>query len=115
MVLDERRARALAELLAATPRAPQALASMTADHTPGCSLEATGMAPMPGRPEHRDNVQSDGTWHVQRVAARSGGFNRTGPVGMEILRPPDVPSGRLHVIVEAGGALLINTRLPARD
>lgn len=114
VVLDERRApRALAALLAATPRAPRALASMQAKPHVWLFFGSNGaVAPMPGRPEHRDNVQSDGTWHVQLSGSKEWRLRPyPDPSEWKSCAPPDVPSGRLRVIVEAGAALLVNTRL----
>ena len=114
VVLDQRRSpQALAELLAAAPPLPRQLAELHAE--PHCWLffgRNASSEPMVGRPEHRDDVRTEGTWHVQLAGSK-----------VWLLRPfpdqhewepcpqPDVPDGRLRVVVEAGSALLVNTRL----
>ena len=114
VILDEGCApRALADLLAATPRTPSALALFHAKPHAWLFFGRNGTTePMPGRPEHRDNVQSDGTWHLQLSGSKLWRL-RPYPDAIEWSPcvPPDVPSGRLHVLVDAGSALLVNTRL----
>ena len=114
VILDEYNApRALAELLAATPRTPSALELFQVEPHAWLFFGRNGTTePMPGRPEHRDNVKCDGTWHLQLSGSKLWGL-RPYPDAIEWSPrvPPDVPSGRLHVLVEAGSALLVNTRL----
>ena len=114
VVLEQSRApQALADLLATAPRKPPALAAFEAKPHAWLFFGSNGAAaPMPGRPEHRDNVQSDGTWHVQLSGSKEWWLRPyPEPCEWQPCDPPDVPAGRLHVLVEAGSVLLVNTRL----
>lgn len=114
MVLDERCApEALAEVLAACPRTTPALSLLRAKPHAWLFFGSNRLQkPMTGRPEHRDNVQSDGTWHVQLCGSKMWRLRPyPDPFDWEPSEPPDVPSGFLCVLVKAGSALLVNTRL----
>ena len=114
VILDQKRApEALAELLENAPPTPPQLGTLTVE--PHCWLffgRNPNPEPMPGRPEHRDDVRCEGTWHVQLAGSKLWLLRPyPDPLEWAPCLPPVVPAGRLRVEVTAGSALLVNTRL----
>ena len=77
-----------------------------------CGQNTTGSGAMAGRPEHVDEVDHAGTWHVQHSGSKLWLLrpNPTGSWPTGASPTLDTPDGRLHVLVEAGDFLMINTR-----
>ena len=113
----QKSAGATAFLQAAPLRRPWFLE--TTHHDPSCWLfwgRNSQNRPVPGRPEHVDEVSHDGTWHLQISGAKTWTIRPRPEWRGPKIRGPNArrlksgaPCFRLHV--QQGDLLLINTRL----
>ena len=103
---------AIDALLRAVPLAvPPSLAGAHARHSRAVWIfigRNDASAPLPGRPEHTDSVQHDGTWHYQAEGVKEWRLRPTD----ELLAsaPPGTLPSRCRVLCERGDVLVISTR-----
>ena len=74
----------------------------------GCN--PPGCRPFLGRPEHTDDVESVGTWHMQVLGTKTWLLRPAQATVWPCGQCPDCPS-RLRVDIQPGQALLLNTSL----
>ena len=104
---------AFADVLSATPH-PHALLDALGSAEEHLWLffgrNASG-TPMTGRPEHHDDVQCDGTHHLQLAGTKTWRLRPVSSIAAWAPRNPPRCPERLEVTVAAGSMLLLNTRL----